>query len=299
MTSGIIYRGILTEEEGKTFLLGEDQRKWLEDERIWSGYVLHFSGKPVLARRLPQRDYDTGRPILLLWPDEPASPAPFVEVYFNERLVKYPASLLGHLAVNVNHEVFNFSHKINENEALSPEEYFFRPALGEFAPDPETGRDGGADPGKPYHDKFGRLFMRTIHVLRIDGLDVPELSRFLHEQLDIVRSAPPNRRRPGYYADFNPFTRNCATLIRDGFRHVGFTDIKGIFPRDLFVNMAYFFLRKNRDLSRRVSLRILRQLKVPEAAASALSPLLNPVNRWKNGRLPEPIGKAGKALDRQ
>ena len=45
------------------------------------------------------------------------------------------------MAVNVNGAIFNFSHKINENEVMRNEEYFFRPALGEFAPHPVTGRD--------------------------------------------------------------------------------------------------------------------------------------------------------------
>jgi len=104
--------------------LGDDGVRYLEGKKIWSGYLAHWSGKKVCARRLPQKDYETGRSILILWPDEPAPEPPFVALYFNERLVKYPLSFLGHLAVLVNGKVFNFSHWMNENEAMSPEEYF-------------------------------------------------------------------------------------------------------------------------------------------------------------------------------
>jgi len=277
-----ICKGILTIQNGKSFLLAEDGSRLLEEERLWSGYLRHFGGQKVCARRVPQKDYQSGRPIIIIWPEEAKTDKPFVELYFNERLVKYPASFLGHLAVNVDGEIFNFSHKINENEAMKPEEYFFRPALGEFAPHPVTGRDNSEDPSKPYYDKFGRLFMRTIHALKISGLDTQKLSRFLHGQLKIIYNAPPNPLRPGYYADFNFFTRNCATIIRDGFRELGYQKIRGIYPRDLFVNVAYFFLKQNDDPSIKVSCRTLGQLSVPEAAPSALPPLVNPINRWKS-----------------
>lgn len=283
--NGKIYRGTLTGKGDHPFLLDKDGSKIFEDETIWSGYVRHWNGKKVCARRLPQKDYETGRPIVILWPDEPSSAEPFTEIYFNERLVKYPASLMGHLAVNVNGEIFNFSHKTNENEAITPEEYFYRPALGQFAPHPVTGRDNDDDPQKPYYDKFGRLFMRTIHTLRLTGLDTPKLSRFMHGQLDIILNAPPNLRRPGYYADFSPFTRNCATIIRDGLRDLGFKKISGVFPRELFVNVAYFFLKQNGDPSVKLSSRTLRQLIVPEAAPSAMPPLLNPSNLYRNSQL--------------
>lgn len=279
-----VIKGILTAQNGRDFLLADDGARYFEDEKIWSGYLRHFSGMHVCARRLTQKDYDTGRPIVILWPEESAPPAPFVELYFNERLVKYPTSVLGHLAVNVNGEIFNFSHKINENEAMKHEEYFFRPALGEFAPHPVTGRDNHDDPEKPYYDKFGRLFMRNIHTLKIAGLDTQKLSRFLHGQLEIIYDTPPDPKRPADYRDFGIFTRNCATFIRDGFRDLGYKKISGVFPRELFVNVAYFFLKQNSDPSIKISFSTLKQLSVPEAAPSALPPLVNPVNRWK-GRI--------------
>ena len=56
----------------------------------------------------------------------------------NERLTKYFVSYLGHTAVNVNGSIFNFSHLMNENEIMGKEEYFYRPALSEFAPSPNN-----------------------------------------------------------------------------------------------------------------------------------------------------------------
>ena len=217
-----------------------------------------------------------------MWPDEPAPQEPFVDLYFNERLVKYPVSFLGHLAVNVNGEIFNFSHLINENEVMRPEEYFYRPAMGEFAPHPVSGRANLDDPQKPYYDKFGRLFMRTIHVLRITGLDTQKLSQIFHDELEIIHNAPPDPKKPGHYINFNIFTNSCSTIIRDGFQKLGFRKIRGIFPRDLFVNVAYHFLKQTEYPRIKASRFTLNQLHVPEAAPSAMPPLLNPFNRIKN-----------------
>ena len=277
-----VYKGVLTVSGKAAFLAGANGARYLEDEKIWNGYKRHWTGLPVSARRLPQKDYETGRPIIMMWPDAPATPEPFVDLYFNERLVKYPASFLGHMAVNVNGGIFNFSHKINENEVLSREEYFYRPALGEFAPHPQTCRDNIADPEKPYYDKFGRLFMRTVHVLHLTGLDTAALSRFFLGELKNIKDAPPDPARPGEYTAFGAFTRNCATIIRDGFRTLGFNNVRGIFPRDLFVNILYYFSQRVKDPQIKVSCFTLPQLVVPEAAKSSLPPLLNPANiyRW-------------------
>ena len=64
---------------------------------------------------------------------------------------------------------------MNENEIITEEEFFYRPALGEFAPSPNNGKYEILEDGTPYYDKFGRNFMRTIHVLRIEGIDVEKL----------------------------------------------------------------------------------------------------------------------------
>jgi len=280
----MIYQGLLTPGT-PPFLKGTDGEKYLEDEIIWSGYLLHWSGLKVCARRLPQRNYETGRPIIIMWPDTPLPESPLVDLYFNERLMKYPASLLGHTAVNVNGEIFNFSHKINENEAMKPEEYFYRPAQGEFAPHPVSGRDNVDDPQKPYYDKFGRCFMRTIHVLRISGLDTFKLSQYFHGELEKIRNSQPDPKRPGYYADFNIITRSCSTIIRDGFRSSGYKKISGIFPRELFVNISYYFSKQKDHPPVKASLHTLHQLQVPEAAPSAMPPLLNLVNRYRYCRL--------------
>ena len=281
----IIYRGVLTVSGQIAFLLGDNGVGYLKDEKIWDGYLLHWSGQKVCARRLPQKDYETGREIIILWPDEPLPEEPFVDLYFNERLVKYPVSFLGHLAVNVHGEIFNFSHLINENEVMRPEEYFYRPALGEFAPHPKTCRDNTDDPAKPYYDKFGRLFMRTIHVLRIIGLDTKKFSQIFHNELDIIHNAPPDPEKPGHYIDFNIFTNSCSTIIGGGFKKMGFKNIRGIFPRELFVNVSSYFLKQSDHPMIKASCHTLHQLHVPEAAPSAMPPLLNPLNRMKYHRL--------------
>ena len=278
--------GVLTQENGRSYLLGENGERQLENELIWDGYVRHWLGKRVSARHLSQRDYKGGNPIIIMWPYEEPSGIPFVELYYNERLVKYPASTLGHFAINVNGEIFNFSHLLNENEVIKKEEYFYRPALGEFAPHPELGVFNVDDPERPYYDKFGRLFMRTIHVLRIEGIDTERLLRIYHDVLEMIHSTPVNPKRPEKYPGFNIFTKSCTTIIRDGLREYGFGGIGGIFPRDLFVNIAFRLLgEKRKDIE--VKLFRMKQLKVPEAPYSALTPFLNPVNRIRAKRLPE------------
>lgn len=277
----MITEGILRREGDTAFIVDADGRRSLEGAGIWDGYLRHFLGRRVRARFLPQRDYETGRPVLIVWPVNERGHRTYTELYYNERLVKYPASTLGHIALNVNGSIFNFSHLLNENEIISEEEYFYRPALGEFAPHPATGRFNTADPERPYYDKFGRNFMRSIHVLRIEGLDTERLMGILREELRRIHATPVDPRRPEKYRDFNLFTRSCTTIIRDGLRACGFPAIRGVFPRDLFVNAAYYLIRKYRGRPLRVSLFRMPQLLVPEAAESAMTPLLNPLNRLR------------------
>ena len=281
-----IYIGTLTQKDGNAFLLGEKGNRVIENEKIWSGYLIHWLGKKINARYLPQLDYETGRNILIMWLNKEPETIPFVEIYYNERLVKYPFSMLGHLAINVNNEIYNYSHLINENEIIRPEEYFYRPALGEFAPHPVTGRFNVQDKAKPYFDKFGRNFMRTIHVLRVEGVDTARLSGYLKNVLaEILRS--PDPKRPEKYRDFSLFSRSCVTIIRDGLRYCGFKDLSGIFPRDFFINAAHHLLRLNGRDTMRVSLYRMPQLKVPESPYSALSIITNPGNRLLSRKLPE------------
>jgi hypothetical protein len=277
MSTGIV-KGVLCREDGQIFLQGRDGERFFNSERIWKGYVTHWLGRKVCARNLPQVDYETGRPLILAWPDEEMPKNPFVEVYFDERLRKYPASLLGHISINVNGEVFNYSHLMNENEVMTPEEYLYRPALGEFAPHPELGKYHVDEDGKAYYDKFGRLFMRTVHVLSIEGLSTDLLSAYYHHELEKILNTAEDPKKPGYYPHFNLFTRNCATIIRDGLRNAGPTTVKGVFPRDLFINMVCQFLKLGKKESKRVTLFRLGQLKVPEAPCSALPPPVNPIN---------------------
>ena len=273
-----IVHGVLCRENGQTFVLGPDEQRFFDLERIWEGYITHWLGRRVCARRFPQLDYQTGRNLILVWPDEEMPKNPFVALYFNERLKKYPASLLGHMAINVNGKVFTYSHLMNENEVMTPEEYFYRPALGEFAPHPELGKYHVDEDGKAYYDKFGRLFMRSVHVLSIEGLSTDLLSAYYHHELEKILNTAEDPKKPGYYPHFNLFTRNCATIIRDGLRKTGLPMVRGIFPRDLFISVAHHVLQHREKVRTRVNLFRLDQLKVPEARYSALPPPVNPVN---------------------
>ena len=90
------------------------EKKYLKMKRFGSGYVKHWKNTKVNARRLEQLDYENGKPIIIMWPDEPIPKKPFVHIYYNERLVKYWQSTLGHLAIDVNGKIFNFAEKYNE-----------------------------------------------------------------------------------------------------------------------------------------------------------------------------------------
>ena len=280
------FAGVLTEEDARCFILGDQRERHLERDVIWDGYRRHWLGDRVCARYLPQQDYQTGKPIAIISPDAAPSAQEAIELYYNERLVKYPASRLGHIAINVNGEIFNFSHLMYENEILTEEEYFYRPALGEFAPDPVTGRANVSQTGQPYYDKFGRSFMRTIHVLRIEGLDMGRLAAIFKRELETIRCTPVDPRRPQKYRKFHWLSRNCATIIRDGLREYGFAAIRGCLPRDLFVNAACFFIVTNKTTGVRAGLYKKAQLKVKEAPCSKLTCILNPINWLRVSMLP-------------
>lgn len=95
-----------------------------EDRLIWKGYLTHWLGQYVCARELIQEDYESRQPIIIMWPDDPPHEEPFVDFYYNERLVKYPASTFGHNAINIEGNIYNFSHLLNENEIMTPRNIF-------------------------------------------------------------------------------------------------------------------------------------------------------------------------------
>ncbi len=280
------FSGILRQEDHGTYLEGSDGERLLEGVTVWKGYLQHWLNQPVHARFLPQRDYETGDPILILWPQEPPEPEPFVELYYNERLVKYPASTFGHIAINVNGEIFNFSHLLNENEILDLAEYFYRPALGEFAPSPTTGTFEIREDGRAYYDKFGRRFMRSIHVLRVLGMDTEKLAAYYHDQLEAIHAYPKEPERPEKFQGFSFFNRSCATIIRDGLREYGIKHVSGVLPRDFFISAARALIQEQDKQGFRIKLYKLAQLKVPEAPYSKVTPLLNPMNWLKLRLLP-------------
>ena len=274
--------GILTQDNIASFILDESGDRHFEDRIIWDGYLAHWSGVKVHARELEQHDYKNNEPIIIIWPVESTSTEPFVDLYYNERLTKYFVSFLGHTAVNVNGSIFNFSHLMHENEIMEKEEYFYRPALGEFAPSPNNGLFEILEDGRVFYDKFGRNFMRTIHRIRIFGLDTEKMMATLKQSLDVILNTPPNPKEPEKYKDFSIVSNNCATIIRDVFNQCGFPEIKGRFPRDLFVNTTYhLFWHPELD----VQYAKLPQLFVPEAPMSMVSPLLNFRNYFRNNEL--------------
>ena len=274
--------GILTQDNNASFILDESGDHYFEDRIIWNGYLAHWSGEKVHARELEQHDYKNNEPIIIIWPVESSSTEPFVDLYYNERLTKYFVSFLGHTAVNVNGSIFNFSHLMNENEIMEKEEYFYRPALGEFAPSPNNGLFEILEDGRVFYDKFGRNFMRTIHRIRIFGLDTEKMMATLKQSLDVILNTPPNPKEPDKYKDFSIISNNCATIIRDVFNQCGFPEIKGRFPRDLFVNTTYhLFCHPELD----VQYAKLPQLFVPEAPMSMVSPLLNFRNYFRKNEL--------------
>ena len=167
-------------------------------------------------------------------------------------------------------------------EIMEKEEYFYRPALGEFAPSPNNGLFEILEDGRVFYDKFGRNFMRTIHRIRIFGLDTEKMMTTLKQSLDVILNTPPNPKEPEKYKDFSIVSNNCATIIQDVFNQCGFPEIKGRFPRDLFVNTTYhLFCHPELD----VQYAKLPQLLVPEAPMSVVSPLLNFRNYFRKNEL--------------
>ena len=270
------YTGILRVKGKTTYVEMVSGEKIFENENIWDGYIKHWKNIPVNARRLTQLDYEDDKPIIIMWPDEPKLKKTFVHIYYNERLVKYFDSTLGHLAINVNGKIFNFAKKINENEILTKEEYFYRPALGEFAPSPNTGRQKISVNGKSYFDKFGRNFMRGVHVLHIEGIDTNKLYKILIKELDIIHNTPPKPDDPENYPDFHAIKRSCTSIVRNALREYGFKKLKGVLPRDFFVDAAYNF-QKEKDLN--VKIYKMPQLIVSECPPSKVTFLFN-IKNW-------------------
>jgi len=283
----MIYKGKLRSHNGSVFLETDTGERLLEGYRIWQGYIIHWRDQSVCVRMLPQKDYETHKPIIIMWPDKPKTATSFVEIYYNERLVKYSTSTFGHNAINVNGEFFNFSHLINENELMDEAEYMYRPALGEFSASPHTGKYQIMGDGTAYLDKFGRNFMRTIHVIRVEGLDTDRLAEINHHELKKIHATPPDPKEPEKYRDFNFLKRSCTTIIRDSLKKYGFSSIKGILPRDFFISAALELIKAQETFDIKVKLYKRAQLKVPEAPFSKQTPILNPINWVRSSKLPK------------
>ncbi len=273
-------------EDGVSFVEDVEGTKHFQTEPIWDGYLQHWTGSLVRGCQLAQRDYDSGRPIVLLAP-EVCRPTvrPYLALYYNERLTGYVASLFGHLAVDIDGTVFNFSHLLNEDEAISLEEFLYRPSLGEFAPHPQTSGFNIDDPQRPYYDKFGRLFMRSVHALVVEGLDIESAREVFQSEVDVIHAAPIDPQQPEKYRDFHFLRRSCVTIVRDCLHRIGLTQVRGVLPRELFVSAAHCLFEEHRKGSLNVSVEALSQLKVAERAYSSMTPLINPLNRLRAQQL--------------
>lgn len=273
--------GWIKKDETGVFIEDNSGKKLFTKERIWDGYVAHWLNKKVLVRELPQNDPKTGLPIVLIWREdgiERNKNQNYIEVYYNERLVKYWASFFGHISINVGGSVFNFSNKISEDEILTPEEYFYRPVLGDLAPTEDK-----KDSAEKDVIKFGRRFMRSIHILRIEGdsLDIELLRKIFKKKMDSVHNAPTDSSRPGFYKDFSFYSNSCVTIIRDGLREGGFADASGFLSRDFFMSCAKSFRKMAKKNNLSVSLRLMPQLMISEAPPSKMTLLFNPLSYWR------------------
>ncbi len=280
-----IARGLLGRDADAVYIETDEDGRMFPSEPVWEGYLAHWLGRRVQVHRLSQRNYESGARILLLAPDVPASQPPYVALYYNERMTEYLSSLFGHLTINVDGRVFSFSQTLNENEEMTVEEFLYRPALGEFSAHPETLTFNVDDASRPYYDKFGRRFMRSIHVLCIEGLDTARLTGLLRTELAVIYQTPVDPRIPHMYRDFHLFRRSCTTIIRNALREVGLPEISGFLPQELFLNVAYHAALPGRPSNLIARASRLDQLKVPEMAYSRPSPILNPVNRVRLARL--------------
>ena len=284
MSRKIFHKGILTVEKNRVFLKDRNGRKFFADAAVWSGYLKHWESRKLRGVLLPEKDYRSGKQVALLWPESPVPSCPYAELYYNERLPGYFYSYLGHTAINVNGEIFNFSHLINECEVMNEAEYFYRPALGKFSPAPGGGYCAD-DPEHPYLDKFGRQFMRTIHVVRITGCSIEPLRAALHLALYKIHATPRDPQRPGVYRDFRMFTNSCTTILRDALRSSGFPGIRGVFPREMYTSAVWNFMRMHERGMLNITVYTRPQLFVDEAPASSMTPLVNPFNIMRRLKL--------------
>ena len=289
-TADDFVEGILTVQDsaqgGKAFIESAADEKHFQSEPLWSGYLQHWAGTMVRARYLPQCDYQSGRPMVLVYPqNHRPKKNGYIALYYNERLTDYAASRFGHVAIDVNGTVFNFSHLLNEDEAITLEEFLYRPSLGEFAPHPETGTFNVDDAKRPYYDKFGRLFMRSVHALVIEGLDTDVALGVLQREMDAVLATPIDSQQPDKYRDFSFLRRSCVTIVRDCLKQIGLPHVQGVIPRDLFVSTANHAFAEHRSGRLDVSVHVLEQLKIDARSYSTKTPLLNPLNRYRAYRL--------------
>jgi hypothetical protein len=112
----------------------------------------------------------------------------------------------------------------------------------------------------------------------VEGADVEQLRTHCDAELKRIHQAPRDPKKPEKYSEFNFFTRSCTTIIRDALRTIGFTNVKGIIPRDMFVSaVAELFRARQRGIVQ-CRFYLKPQLLVPEAPPSKRSWVMNPRN---------------------
>lgn len=235
---------------------------------LWPGYA-RFAGTRVLVRPLPV--HDAGKPVLLVAPLGDAPPARSVELYLAERLPRHAMSRFGHVAAWAGGHVFNYSRTWRENEALDWAEFAWRPPLGDYGPE--------------RHDYFGRRFMRTLHVLRIDGLDTVRVRASLQAVRERILARPPDPRDPEYAPWVNLAGRNCVALLRLALVEAGLPVFHGLTPRAFFVDAAWRLRRLAGRGVLRLSYRRLPQVVVPECAPSLPASSWSPRTAQRERRL--------------
>ena len=112
---------------------------------------------------------------------------------------------------------------------------------------------------------------------RRPGTPLP-LQAALHAELEKIHHTPEDPRKPGKYRDFRLLTRSCTTIIRDALRQNGFPRIRGVFPREMYASAVWSFREQEKKGGLKLSVYKRPQLFVDEAPASAITPLVNPLN---------------------
>lgn len=308
-----IRQGVLTCEGGRPVLVSGRERMILPGP-FWEGWTAMLAREVVY---FPAADLQPPCPVILP-AEEQADSDDEVEILFLHRLRGQLASLFGHIAIVVRGRVWNFSAVLAENEVLTVDEFYWRPCLPPFLPEEEgcltvlegvdpdsvsVRTEGGqqeettcpdnrsAKKGGLRVDRYGRRFMRSLDRIKISGLSPAQLSNLeksLTELMERVYKAAPSSCR-GESPYFSAWKMNCAGFVREAFALAGLANFQSHFPRDLFIEIGWHFIRQARQAGS--SLRVKYGQRIPQfpvpgiRASSSAVPLLNPASWWRALRM--------------